>query len=150
MALPLEAYLWARIGAKYHLQVEVVDRGPIGDSWSPVPTRFRVVRVFKGGTGLIVGKEFYLSVKVCPSGRFPPPDAGGWLQADEYLRGRFYEVYLDEELGPATPPVTPAVKYQVAACGAEIYVIDGPTESPKVKCPTREEAEAEEARFRAR
>jgi hypothetical protein len=147
MALPYYTALWTRYEANHHLQVEIVERGPVSETFAHVPTRFRVARVFKSDCALSVGTELSLRVKVCASGREPQPGLGGWLPEDQYLRGRYYEVYLVDKDDSGHHPRTPAPDYYIAMGGAEIHPIDKPTESATVKCPTREEAEAEEARF---
>jgi hypothetical protein len=87
------AYVWARHDAAHHLQVEIVERGEVEEMPAEVPTRVRVVRVFKSSSDLGLGAELSLQVKVFRDVFYE--DSGGWLSAERYHTLRYVEVYLN-------------------------------------------------------
>lgn len=92
--------LHARLAARYHLQLEIVDRELRGERGS---VRGRVVRFFRANGKLRVSDEVTFDLPVRPGPGVPvSPDFDSYqnaVSANEFRSARYVEAFLDRERG---------------------------------------------------
>jgi hypothetical protein len=96
MAVPYICHLAARLHARFHVQVELIRSGAAPQTPAAIPTKARVVRVFRGNGAINVGDEIMFSVHV--AGR----NGEVWedfcfLPYETYIQATYMEVFLNGE-----------------------------------------------------
>jgi len=110
----------ARVGARFHVQVEL--SGLPSDLQTPaaIPVQGCVVRIFRGDSSLSIGDTLAFHVNVCRrDDRIPCGPA--YMLYDEFLRARYLEIFLNgtpprlEGLDECKIPPSPTRKPQIQA-----------------------------------
>lgn len=119
-------HLEGRLTARYHVQVELLDKPTI--ELTPVQAEVvaKVVRVFRTDGGLRVGSDVRFCVAVCRDGD-DRPYGEPWMLFVKFKYAKHMEVFLD-----GTPPDCEVSNRQVA-------VILRLTDGPSMRVPSREE-----------
>jgi hypothetical protein len=118
MAVPLSAHFRARQSAAHHVQVELIELGPLERPADRVRVKGYVRRVFRSDPTIREGDVVSFTVGVFRQLNSIPPDAGGWIPSSDVAAGRFIELYLN---GVAPACETALVEYKL---------IDGPSRDP--------------------
>jgi hypothetical protein len=127
MAVPRSAHFRARQSAAHHVQVELIEVGPLERPADRVRVKGYARRVFRSDPTIREGDVVSFTVGVFRQLNSIPSDAGGWIASDEVTPSRLMEVYLN---GIAPECETALVEYTL---------IDGPSQDPMLPTPTEEE-----------
>ena len=133
--MPPAAYKEARFRARFHLQVEVVDRGEDGS------VRARVKRVFRGHAEITRGDEVRFAVAVCRPGELVRPGEVFTRLAD-FNATRYMEVFLN-----GTPPACCVAASQWCRLIKGALLFSSLTSRPWMRVPTEKELAAAWEKF---
>jgi len=125
--MPLTAYLAYKRDAEHHLQIEVMSRDALENEFGVVPVKARVRRVFKSNINLQPDDEVCFCLKAFRKPARFPPDAGGWIEYEEFRTIRYLEVFLNGQRDALS----------IAAFGALHYSIEKLTDKPRIRRPSR-------------
>ena len=115
-----------RITARYHVQVELVEKAPISQTPVHAVVRAKVLRVFRGDDQLPVGSEVRFSVAVARTDddrEYGRP----WMLPSIFESAKYMEVFLD-----GSPP-------ECEICSSQAAVILKPIDSPSMRVPSESE-----------
>ena len=120
MAVPYFGRLAARLGARFHVQVELVK--PHAEFQTPAaqPVEGRVVRVFRGKGRLLLGQQVTFAVHVCRRGDRIWPGTS-FMSYEDFVRARYMEVFLNG----APPGCVVALD--------EVSIVDRPSRRPQLR-----------------
>lgn len=127
--MPPPRYTEELLRAKYHVQVEIEDRGEVDQTPAHIPVRCRVRRVFRGHD-LHAGDVVQFSVAVCRAVSELFPGGETWMRNSDFQRAKYFEGFLY-----GTPP-----NCEVAL--SRIFIIRGISHWPRIAVPTEKELDA--------
>jgi hypothetical protein len=122
-------HLKGRIMARYHVQVELIEKAIV--SRTPVHASIfgKVMRVFRGDDRLCVGSDVRFSIAVAKIEDDRPFGGEPWMLFTKFQIAKYMEAFLE-----GTPPVC-------EVCLGQVAVIWKLTDSPSMRMPSAEELE---------
>jgi hypothetical protein len=113
-----DGILDARFHARFHVQVELTSVPSDFQTPAAIPVEGRVVRIFRGDSGLAIGDKLAFGINVCRRGD-AIPIGSSYMSYENFLSGRYMEVFLN-----GFPPAVHAI---------DGVVLSAPTRRPRLQ-----------------
>jgi hypothetical protein len=97
MAIPQDQVERMRAAARFHLQIQLIERPGKHLATGRAAVRGRVVRVFRGHDSIRAGDELTFHLNVCASGDAPPPGSAH-ASYDALIHATCMELFLNGAL----------------------------------------------------